>query len=187
MAQNGNHGNADGWEIEENLDEVQGRDEVKAGRYLVRIDDMDLRKSRDKLKEFFNIKFSIVDTMDPALERGIGGTVYDLFNLNKEALWKLKALIAACGFDASGSRVPNLTGCEVILDVYEDTYNGNTNLRTKRYKNPAEETWSGLHETRDAATEAPAKAAPAAPASTNGKLTGKKAAVKKPVDDEVEI
>ena len=204
MAGNNGSNNApgDGWEIDDNLDDVQTRKDVPPGRWLTRVVGMEKKATKSGDKDYFNLCFEIIDCEKAEEEAVIGGKVWDIFNVNQAALWKLKALISACGFDATGSRIPNLTDCEVILDTFEDDYNGNKSIKTKRYKDPSKETWTGLHETRDAsgAMSSTDKAAgtdkakaPAAPAK--GPLAGKKLAsnVKPPAggakkgDDEVEI
>lgn len=155
MAGNKNSGN-DGpsdWELPEesgSMDDVQTRGDAEAGRYLVKIHSMDLKGRKDDPDEkFFNLGFRVVDVDNAEKEAVIGSSAWDIFNLNKESLWKLKSLIKACGFDGTGSRIPNLNDCELICDFYVDTYNkDNPQIRTRRYK-PAEG-WSGIHETRDA-------------------------------------
>lgn len=189
----------DGWEIEDNLDEVETRKEAQNGRYLCRVASMEKKPTKDGAKDFFNLAFQIIDALTPETEASIGSRVFDIFNINQVALWKLKALISACGFDSTGSRVPNLVDCEVVLDVYEEEYQGRVNTKTKRYKNPLQEGWSGLHETRDASEPVSKKGQanepngkqlpPKGPASAAGALKGKAVAKKaagKP-DDEVEI
>lgn len=153
MASNQSNAPGDGWEIDDNLDDVETRKDVPAGRWLTRIFVMEKKTTRSNDKDYFNLGFEIIDCMKPEEEHAIGAKTWDIFNMNQTALWKLKALISACGFDATGSRVPNLTDCEVILDTYEEEYQGNRQMKTKRYKNPLKEGWHGLHETRDATTE----------------------------------
>jgi len=199
MANNGT-APGDGWEIEDNLDEVETRKDVQPGRYLCRVASMEKKPTKDGSKDFFNLAFQVIDAMAPETEASIGGRVFDIFNINQAALWKLKALISACSFDSTGSRVPNLIDCEVILDAYEDTYEGRTNTKTKRYKNPQTEGWSGLHETRDASEpaaknlanqpEKPAALAQKGNAASAGALKGKSVSTAKKTskpDDEVEI
>lgn len=181
----------DGWEIDDNLDDVQTRVDIVSGRWLMKIATMEKKWSRDNTKEFFNIAFEVRDVLDVKDEGVIGAKTWDIFNLNKEALWKLKALISACGYDATGSRVPNLVGCEVVLDTYEEEYQGNRQMKTKRYKNPLVEGWTGIHETRDATDDGKGKVDDEKKKPENkkpGALGGKKLAsgAKKP-DDEVEI
>jgi hypothetical protein len=125
-------------------------------------------------------------------EEFIGARCWDIFNLNQAALWKLKALISACGFDATGSRVPNLTDCEVVLDTFEEEYQGNRSLKTKRYKNPLKEGWHGIHESRDASTPAKDEKSAKPDAGKTGALAGKKLPATgkgstKKGDDEIEI
>jgi len=192
MAGNDQYDNSpgDGWEIEDDLDKVQTRKEVPPGRWLTRIASMEMKPTKDKTKSYFNISFEVIDVDKAELEEVIGSRVWDIFNVNQQALWKLKALISACGYDSTGSRVPNLTDCEVIIDTFEDEYEGNRSIKTKRYKNPLKETWTGLHETRDAsgasgkkADEDKAKDAAKAGAqlgSGQGSLSGKKITSGKP-------
>lgn len=194
----------DGWEIEDDLDKVETRKDVPPGRWLARVSGMEKKPTKDKTKDYFNLAFEILDCEKPEEESVIGGKVWDIFNVNQAALWKLKALISACGFDATGSRVPNLIGCEVVLDTFEDDYNGNKSIKTKRYKDPVKEGWTGLHEKRDAsgsesstdkaAGKDAAKDAKPAQLKTGGALAGKKLASNvKPTggtkkdDDEVEV
>jgi hypothetical protein len=181
----------DGWEIDENLDEVQTRKDVSAGRWLVRIASMEKKTTKSGDKDYFNLCFEILDCMKPEEEEFIGAKTWDIFNMNQAALWKLKALISACGYDATGSRVPNLTDCEVILDTYEEEYQGNRSIKTKRYKNPLKEGWHGIHETRDAST--PAKNEDGGKLVSGNPASGKpasgksaKAATRKD-EDEIEI
>ena len=195
----------DGWEIEDDLDKVETRKDVPPGRWLARVSGMEKKPTKDKTKDYFNLAFEILDCEKPEDEAVIGGKVWDIFNVNQAALWKLKALISACGFDATGSRVPNLIGCEVVLDTFEDDYNGNKSIKTKRYKDPVKEGWTGLHEKRDASgsesstdkasgKDAGKDAKPAQP-KTSGALAGKKLAsnvkptggTTKKDDDEVEV
>lgn len=195
MAGNNSQNNApgDGWEIDDNLDDVETRKEVPSGRWLTRIFVHEKKQTKSGDKDYFNIGFEIVDCMKPEEEHAIGAKTWDIFNINQAALWKLKALISACGFDSTGSRVPNLVDCEVILDTYEEEYQGNRSLKTKRYKNPLKEGWHGIHETRDAAT--PEKEDKSSGKSdTKGALSGKKLAAgkaggtsKKGDDGEIEI
>lgn len=195
MAQNNSNNNApgDGWEIDDNLDEVPQRKDVGIGRWLCRIASMEKKSTKSGDKEYFNLCFEIIDCMKPEEEDNIGAKTWDIFNMNQAALWKLKALVSACGFDSTGSRVPNLTDCEVILDTYEEEYQGNRSLKTKRYKNPEKEGWHGLHETRDAATPTKEKgdAKDASKPADKGSLAGKKLgtgkAPAKKGDDEIEI
>lgn len=196
MAGNNSQNNApgDGWEIDDNLDDVQTRKDVPVGRWLCRIASMEKKTTKAGDKEYFNLAFEILDCMKSEEEHAIGAKTWDIFNLNQAALWKLKALISACGFDSTGSRVPNLTDCEVILDTYEEEYEGNRSMKTKRYKNPLKEGWHGIHETRDATTPDKKDAAKdaAKDAGKSGSLAGKKlpatgkSAAKKG-DDEIEI
>jgi hypothetical protein len=144
------------WEIDESLDGVETRDEPAPGRYLVTVSSMEMREAKSGDKKFFNVGFKVKDCEVPELESSIGLQAWDLYNLNKEALWKLKSLVKACGYDAGGSRIPNLKGCELILDIYEDEYNGKVNLRTRKYQNPSEKGWSGINETRMVGDEAAA-------------------------------
>lgn len=195
------NGPGDGWEIDGDLDKAETRKEVPPGRWLTKIVSMEKKPTKNKEKDYFNLSFEVVDALTPETEQFVGSRVWDIFNINQEALWKLKALISACGFDASGSRIPNLTGCEVILDTFEDDYQGNKSIKTKRYKNPEQEGWNGLHETRDATTGSSAKdkkddakSASAPKAASGAGLSGKKLApgggkAKPPQngDDEVEI
>jgi hypothetical protein len=197
------NGPGDGWEIEDDLDKVESRKDVAAGRWLVRVATMEKKSTKDRSKDYFNICFEIVDCMDAKDEDMIGAKAWDLFNINQSALWKLKALISACGFDAHGSRIPNLTDCEVVLDTYEETYEGNRSMKTKRYKNPEQDGWIGINQSRDSSTpakepkvKAPATAKAPATTKTSG-LAGKKLGGGKPPvadhlpenekDDEVEI
>ena len=196
---NQNSGPGDGWEIDDDLDKVEGRKDVPSGRWLCRIAAMEKKSTKSGDKDYFNLSFEILDCLKPEDEHAIGGKTWDIFNVNQVALWKLKALLSACGFDSTGSRVPNLTDCEVILDTYEEEYNGNRSLKTKRYKNPLQEGWNGLHETRDSTTpvkEKGAKKTPdkTAPAADKGALAGKKLGAPKSgkdmfdgKDDEIEI
>lgn len=192
MAQNNQKSNSpgDGWEIEGDLSQVEERKEAPPGRWLCKIATMEKKPTKDKTKDFFNIAFEILDTDKPELEGYIGSRVFDIFNINQEALWKLKALGSAAGFDMSGSRVPNMTDAEVILDTFEEEWEGQRRLKTKRYKNPESEGWHGIHETRDATTGEPAKDKAQAPAPATGgdKLAGKKlASGDKKGKNEVEI
>lgn len=198
---NQNSGPGDGWEIEDDLDKVPERKDVPIGRWLCRIAVMEKKATKDKTKDYFNLAFEVIDCMKPEEEFAIGGKTYDIFNVNQAALWKLKALISACGFDSTGSRIPNLTDCEVILDTYEEEYNGNHQTKTKRYKDPLKEGWSGLHETRDSTTPPKEKgakkpaSAPATDKGDKGALAGKKLGAPKKdkdefgggSDDEIEI
>lgn len=183
----GNNGNSnapgDGWEIEDDLDQVPVRKEVPVGRWLGKISAMEKKATKDRSKDYFNICFEVIDVEKAENEEQIGGKVYDIFNINQAALWKLKALISACGFDATGSRVPNLIECEVIFDTFEDEYNGSKSIKTKRYKNPSKETWTGIHETRDATSVPGEEKAPdqqqlpaSAGAKTGSALANKKIA-----------
>jgi hypothetical protein len=176
MAGNDQYDNSpgDGWEIEDDLDKVQTRKEVPPGRWLCRVASMEMKKTKDKSKDYFNISFEVIDVDKAELEDVIGSRVWDIFNVNQQALWKLKALISACGFDSTRNRVPNLTDCEVVLDTFEDEYEGNRSIKTKRYKNPFKETWTGLHEQRDAggATGAKAEADAAKEAAKAGSKLG---------------
>ena len=176
MARNRGNDQSD-WEIEENLDGVETRDEPAPGRYLAVISSMEMRETKNGDKKFFNVGFKTVDCEVPELESSLGLSAWDIFNLNKEALWKLKSLLKGCGYDASGSRIPNLKGCEVIVDIYQDEYNGKVNLRTRKYINPSEKGWMGINEQRGVGeTAAPAKAngaakaAPAAAAKNSGEI-----------------
>jgi hypothetical protein len=144
----------DDWEIDDNLDDVQTRGDAEEGRFLCVIEVHEKKESRDGTKEFFNIAFRLKDAEDEKVKSAVGALVYDIFNTNKDALWKIKGLIKACGKDASGSRIPNLKGHEVVLDVFEDDYDGKKNWRTRRYKNPAEYGWTGLAESRTSADDA---------------------------------
>lgn len=203
---NQNSGPGDGWEIDDDLDKVPERKDVPIGRFLCRIAVMEKKPTKDKSKDYFNLAFEVIDCMKTEEEHAIGGKTYDIFNVNQQALWKLKGLISACGFDSTGSRIPNLTDCEVILDTYEEEYNGNHQIKTKRYKNPLQEGWSGIHESRDATTppkekgaKKPSAGSASAPATDKGDksaLAGKKLGTPKPKetkdefgggDDEIEI
>lgn len=144
------------WEIDGSLDEVETRDEPAPGRYLAVISSMEMRETKSGDKKFFNVGFKTIDCEVPELEGSLGLSAWDLFNLNKEALWKLKSLLKGCGYDASGSRIPNLKGCEVIVDIYQDEYNGKVNLRTRKYLNPSERGWVGINEQRGAGESTPA-------------------------------
>jgi hypothetical protein len=171
MARNNRQDQSD-WEIDENLDEVETRDEPAPGRYLAVISSMEMRETKNGDKKFFNVGFKTIDSESPDLQTSIGLSAWDLFNLNKEALWKLKSLMKACGYDAAGSRIPNLKGCEVIVDIYQDEYNGKVNLRTRKYLNPSERGWMGINEQRDTGSAPASKSngaskAAAAPATKN--------------------
>jgi len=128
----------------EDLSNVPDSGDPPPGRYLFEIAKMEMKgRKNDPSVKFINIQFKILDTPDDTNEGYIGRSVFDIFNLGEAALWKLKELIKAVKGEASGSRVPNLTGDMVIADTFEDTYQGRTNLRTKSYK--SSETWLGVN------------------------------------------
>lgn len=146
MAQNRDQSD---WEIDGNLDDVNSRPDADTGTFLVKVFQMEKKTTRNEGKPYFNLGFKVIDVLTPEKEASIGASLWDLFNVNQEALWKLKALIKACGYDASGSRIPNLTGCELILEAYLDTYNkDNPQIRTRKYQNVTEKGWSGIAEVR---------------------------------------
>lgn len=190
MAQNPSNNNTpgDGWEIDDNFDDVQTRRDIQPGRWLMRVASMEKKATKAGDKDYFNVCFEVIDVLKAEDEEVIGAKAWDIFNINQAALWKLKALISACGYDSTGSRVPNLVDCEVIVDTYEEEYQGDRRLKTKRYKNPVKEGWVGVHESRDATDDGKGKSGEKADAGKKLPPSGaKKNAGKKAGDDEIEI
>ncbi len=156
MAQNSNRNKGeskDEWDLDDgvDLDNVPTRGDVETGRYLWKVTQHEKRDSNNGEKTFFSIGAEIIDVEDEKLKASIGAKVYDLFNINIEAVWKLKSLMKACGLPATGNKIPNLTGLEFVADVEEETWDGKKNWRWRRFKSPEEYGWSGLNETRSAA------------------------------------
>lgn len=137
----------DDFEIEDDLGDIPASGDPLPGRYLCQIAKMEQKARRDDASvKYINIQFKIADVTPEGEERlgkFIGRSVFDIYNLSAKALWKLKALVEAVRGPAEGKRVPNLTDEMVVLDVYEDHYDGNVNLRTKGYK--SSEGWLGAN------------------------------------------
>lgn len=116
-----------------------------AGTYLCTIAKMEKKARRDGKGNYINIQFKIDDVKAETHDAYVGRSVFDILNLGSEALWKIKQLIVAVrGEDgAQGNRIPNMTDEQVVLDAFVDTYNGQENLRTRKYRSA--EGWVGLN------------------------------------------
>jgi len=141
---------------ENDLANVPTSSEPDAGTYLVSIAKMEKKARRDGNGNYINVQFKIEDVLTETAEKTIGRSVFDIFNLGTEALWKIKGLIIACRGEegATGNRIPNLTNERLVLDAYIDKFNNTENLRTRKYRTAKK--WVGL--TVDCTAEAEAEA-----------------------------
>lgn len=132
----------DGEDID--LDNVPDSANPPGARYLCTIAKMEKKKRKDGNGSYMNIQFKIDDVLDETLEPFIGRSMFDIFNLGAAALWKIKGVITACRGEGSakGARIPNMTGEQLVLDAFEETYQGRVNLRTKNYADAKD--WVGV-------------------------------------------
>lgn len=128
----------DDFELPDDIDlgDVPSSGDPDNGRYLCNIEKMEKKDRRDGKGEYINVQFKILDGLAEETAAFAGRSVFDLFNLSAQALWKIKSLIEGVrGADtAKGSRIPNMTNEKVVLDVFSETYQGKVQLRTKGYK-----------------------------------------------------
>ena len=126
------------------LADIPDSNDPPPARYLTRIEKMEMRTRKDGNGSYISIQFKISDVLDPKLEPFIGRSIFDIFNLGAASLWKIKGVIVAARGDdaAKGNRIPNLTGDSIVIDAYEDNYQGRVSLRTRGYK--ASDSWSGI-------------------------------------------
>ena len=136
----------DDFELDDDTDlaSVPTSTEPAAGTYLVTIAKMEKKARRDGNGNYINVQFRIDDVLDESLEKVIGRSLFDIYNLGADALWKIKGLVVACVGEeaATGNRIPNLTDKRLVLDAFTETYQGRENLRTRKYR-PADK-WVGL-------------------------------------------
>jgi len=90
MAQNHSNNNApgDGWEIDDNFDDVQTRRDIQPGRWLMRVASMEKKATKAGDKDYFNVCFEVIDVLKAEDEEVIGAKAWDIFNINQAALWK---------------------------------------------------------------------------------------------------
>lgn len=128
------------------VEDIKGGDPfvTNPGRYLAKINAFAKQDTKSGDKSFINCEFELLDTADTENEVSLGRKVWDIFNFNPEALWKIKSLLKAIYPDFTGQKVPkDITEKFVSMWVYLDKYNGNENFRAKNYQNADE--WEGLN------------------------------------------
>lgn len=120
--------------------------EVKDARYLLKCESMEIkiRKAKDGQPEpdpsdiknrYLNVRFRIMDSVKEEFIGAAGESVFDIFNLGEEAIWKLKQWIKAALPTYTGSKIPKeLEGTFVSAFVETKEYGGYENLRTKQFK-----------------------------------------------------
>lgn len=127
------------------MGDIPDSDDPEPGTYLVTVEKMQMKgRTDDPNTKYINIQFKILDVLDERLEGFIGRSLFDIYNLGNNALWKIKGVWAACRGkeNVKGNRIPNLTGDKLKLNAYIDIYQGDERLRTKNYKSA--EGWSGI-------------------------------------------
>ena len=137
-------------DIDVDLEEVEGGYEpIKVGTYLFRLDELLRKQKKDKSGDYINVKAIAMDVKDESIEKSIGAVHYEIFSLNPKALWKLKVLVKCFVAEPKGTKIPvsEMIGKTFVADVFEDTYDGTTNLKMRKIKSAAG--WEGFNCTVD--------------------------------------
>lgn len=137
-------------DIDVDFEEVEGGYEpIKVGTYLFRLEEITRKEKKDKSGDYVNVKAVAMDVKDESIEKSIGATHYEIFSLNEKALWKLKVLVKCFVPEPKGAKIPvqEMIGKPFVADVFEDVYNGTTNLKMRKLKSA--EGWEGFNCTVD--------------------------------------
>lgn len=116
-----------------NFENVASREPLEPGKYQLRIAECSEAVSSTG-NPMIKLVYDVIANDEGEAIPG-GRKLWDNMSLQEQALFRLKDLLDACGYDTSGSldfEPEDLIGCEILAQVVQEEYNGNTKNRVKR-------------------------------------------------------
>ena len=110
-------------------DVKDGFEVVPAGKYPAKVVGCEKKRNKADTGDNLNFTYEICDGGEYD-----GSRVFDTCALSKNALWRLKAVLKALGFDVSGAidfEPADVIGLECSIEVITEVYEGKDKNRIK--------------------------------------------------------
>jgi len=110
------------------------------GEYMATVKKVELKDNKAKDGKFLNFQYEITGVIDTEEGTDVdvsGATVFDIASLKPAALWKLKSVLKAFGYDVSGSidvDPEELVGIDCVVKLEVEQYQGNDKNVVKEVK-----------------------------------------------------
>lgn len=112
---------------------VASREPLDAGKYQLRISEC-VEATSSTGNPMLKVTYDVIATDDGEAVPG-NRKLWDNMSLQEKALFRLKDLLDACGYDTSGGLdfdPADLVGMEIMAQVIQEEYNGDIKNRVKR-------------------------------------------------------